>query len=73
MSEHDEAVSPTITRITGSRCCWALLDKHGDPYPHDIRATRRVVGAGEFYDGDYCKQHADMAVDWARHAIDIGP
>jgi hypothetical protein len=55
---------PTVTTITEGECDWALYDHDGDPYPHGIKARRRVDGAGELLDGIYCWRHARMAVDW---------
>jgi hypothetical protein len=63
-------VEPTITTITEGECEWALEDKYGDPYPHGIRARRRVSGAGELLDGIYCIRHAKLAVEWCRVGIE---
>lgn len=53
---------PTVTKVSVTECEWALVDKNGTQYPHDIRAYWRVSGAGELLDGDYCARHAAMAV-----------
>lgn len=61
----------TITVIRGTTCDWALVDKYGDLYPHGIQAHRRVSGCGELLDGDYCRRHAQMAVQWCREGIEV--
>lgn len=63
---------PTVRPIDGTDrgCDWAMVDKYGELYPHGITARRRVVGAGEMLDGDYCIRHAKEAVRWWRERIE---
>jgi hypothetical protein len=61
---------PLTTKISEGTCDWALEDKYGELYPHGVLARRRVSGAGEGLDGDYCARHAKMAVEWWREGIE---
>lgn len=61
---------PTVTQVSRTTCGWAMVDKYGELYPHDIRAYWRVSGAGELLDGDYCRRHAREAVRWWREKIE---
>lgn len=62
---------PTVTTITEGTCDWALVDRYGELYPHGTKATHRVAGAGEMYDGDYCARHARKAVSWSKKGVEV--
>jgi hypothetical protein len=55
----------TVTRVYEQRCGWAMVDKHGELYPHGILAKYRIEGAGDEVDGDYCTPHAIEAALFA--------
>lgn len=60
----------TVTAIDIGHCCWAMTDRDGYQYPCGADARRRVEGAGELLDGEYCVRHARMAMDWAARGIE---
>lgn len=55
-------MSPTVTKISGATCHWAMTDRDGYAYPHGIKATRRVSDATEFMNGKFCARHATEAI-----------
>lgn len=68
----DERTEPTMTPIKGHRCDWAMVDRYGELYPHDIKATHAVLGTGlECMDGVYCRRHAHEAIRRARAGIGV--
>lgn len=58
--------APQLTPISGVPCDWSMSDSGGYAYPHGIPAAYHVTEACEFFNGNFCKYHADMAASYSR-------